>query len=121
MLNSTNIVGRLTDDPDLRYLDDGTAVVNFTIAVNRNYDRDKTDFIDCVAWRKTAEFAADYLRKGNITAVDGKLQTRTYEDQQGNNRKQTEIRCDNIQPIEWPNDDEQQSNDNQQESVEVPF
>ena len=120
MLNSNSIVGRLTDDPDLRYLDDGTAVANFTVAVNRSYDREKTDFIDCVCWRKTAEFAADYLRKGNITAVDGKIQTRTYEDKQGNSRKKTEIRCDNIQPIEWP-DDNQQSNDNQQESVGVPF
>jgi len=129
MINMNRVieVGRLTADAELRYLKDGTAVANFTLAVNRNYDKDKTDFIDCVAWRKTAEFAGEWLRKGNITTVDGKLQTRTYEDSDGNTRKVTEVRCDNIQSIEWPGDNEQtekpqQNTESAEDSdIEVPF
>ena len=91
MLNSSIIQGRLCAEPELRYTPNNVAVMSFTVAVNRNYDKDKTDFIECVAWKKAAELISKYFHKGNLIIVEGSIQTRTYEDKNGNKRKAVEV------------------------------
>ena len=88
MLNVVTLQGRLTKDPELRQTQNGTAVTSFSLAVN---DRDETNFFDCVAWKSTAEFVCQYLQKGSMVVVEGRLQTRDWKDQNGNKRKNTEI------------------------------
>ena len=98
MLNKIFIMGRLTRDPELRTTNSGTSVASFSLAVDRNYkgaDGEKeTDFIDCVAWRSTAEFAAKYFTKGRMAVVEGRLQIRP--DKEGNNRRSAEVIVDNM-------------------------
>lgn len=95
MLNVAAIMGRLTADPELRHTQNDIAVTSFTVAVDRSYARAgterQTDFIDVVAWRQTAEFVCKYFQKGSMIAVTGSIQTRNYEDRQGNKRKAFEI------------------------------
>ena len=100
MLNRAIIMGRLAADPELRYTPNNVPVVAFTLAVGRTYvkqgtDR-QTDWIDVVAWRQTAEFVSKYFKKGQQMAVEGTLQTRMYEDKNGNKRKAVEIVADNV-------------------------
>ena len=91
MLNQVAIMGRLTADPELRHTPGEIAVTTFTVAVNRSYVKQgaerQADFIDVVAWRNTAEFVCRYFKKGQMIAVTGSLQTRTYQDREGKNRK----------------------------------
>lgn len=94
MLNNVVIMGRITAAPDIKYTNSGVAVCSFTVAVQRDYDKDMTDFIDCVSWRKTAEFIGKYFAKGEMIAVDGRLQTRNWEDKNGASRKTTVIVVD---------------------------
>ena len=98
MLNHITIMGRLTRDPELRRTQSGTSVTSFTVAVDRDYTaegRDReTDFIDCVAWRQGGEFVATYFRKGSMIVVDGRLQSRKWQDREGNNRTSWEINAD---------------------------
>lgn len=100
MLNKIFIMGRLTRDPELRTTNSGTSVASFSLAVGRNYkgaDGEKeTDFIDCVAWRSTAEFAAKYFTKGRMAVVEGRLQIRPWTDKEGNNRRSAEVIVDNM-------------------------
>ena len=95
MLNVAAIMGRLTADTELRHTQNDIAVTSFTVAVDRSYARAgterQTDFIDVVAWRQTAEFVCKYFQKGSMIAVTGSIQTRNYEDRQGNKRKAFEI------------------------------
>ena len=96
MLNRIIIMGRLVRDPELRTTQSGVSVTSFTLAVDRDFkSRDSgeksTDFIDVVAWRQTAEFVCKYFQKGSMIAVTGSIQTRNYEDRQGNKRKAFEI------------------------------
>ena len=100
MYNHSGLQGRLTADPELRRTAQGTAITSFTLASDTGR-KDKngnkiTNFIDCVAWRSTAEFACKYLNKGRLVIVDGELTSRTYEDKDGNRRKATEITVRNI-------------------------
>lgn len=88
-LNSWTATGRLTADPNLKYLDSGTAILNFNLAVQR--DKDNCDFIPCVAWQKQAESLANLLSKGSLISVKGRLQSRTYQTQDG--QKRTVIEC----------------------------
>ena len=95
MLNTAILMGRLTSDPELRYTPNDTAVTSFTLAVERSYvksgsDR-QVDFIDVVVWRQTAEFVCKYFHKGQLVAVQGSIQTRSYTDKDGNKRKATEL------------------------------
>ena len=78
-MNRTNIIGRLTKDPELKYTSTGKAVLNFTVAVNKTFGDQGADFITCQAWNKTAEAIANNLRKGSKVGVDGRLSTRSYE------------------------------------------
>lgn len=100
-MNKAFLVGRLTKDPELRYLSDNTAVVNFTIAINRLFtnqsgERD-ADFINIVVWRKQAENVKKYVSKGSLVAIDGRIQTRNYENQEGKRVYVTEVVADNVQ------------------------
>lgn len=101
MLNKVCLVGRLTRDPELRFLpESGTAVANFTLAVNRNFKNKQgntdADFIPIVVWRKLAELCANYLSKGRLVAVAGRIQTRSWEDESGKRRYATEVVADEI-------------------------
>ncbi len=104
MLNVAAIVGRLTADPELKHTSGDVSVVSFTLAVGRSYAKAgterQTDFIDVVAWRSTADFICRYFRKGQLMAVQGSIQTRTYQDKNGNNRKAVEIVADNVHFVE---------------------
>lgn len=100
MLNDVSLMGRLTADPELRRTPNGVSVTTFTIAVERTYtpqgQEKQSDFIDIVAWRNTAEFACKYFTKGKMMAVQGSIQTRTYEDKEGHKRKAFEVVADNV-------------------------
>lgn len=101
MLNHITIMGRLTRDPELRYTQSQTPVASFTLAVDRDYgSRDggekQTDFIDCVAWRQTAEFVSKYFQKGSMAVVSGRLQIRDWTDREGGKRRSAEVVVDNI-------------------------
>lgn len=104
MLNRVVLVGRLTRDPELRYTPNGVAVANFTVAVNRPFrnqqGEQEADFINCVTWRKQAENLANYMRKGSLIGVDGRIQTRSYENQEGRRVWVTEVLAENIQFLE---------------------
>jgi len=93
-------MGRLTRDPELRRTGSGLAVASFTVAVDRDYkgqSGDKeTDFIECVAWRQTGEFAAKYFRKGSMAVVSGRLESRTWTDKEGNKRRSWEVIAGNV-------------------------
>ena len=97
MLNKCVLLGRLTKDPELRTTQSGVAVASFTLAVDRGFKRDEAqsaDFINIVAWRGTAEFVSKWFSKGQLVAVSGRLQTRSYKDRDGNNRTATEVVAD---------------------------
>ena len=100
MLNCAVIMGRLVADPELRTTTSGISVISFRVAVDRNFVRQgeerQADFIDVVAWRQTAEFVSRYFRKGSMIAVQGSIQTRNYEDRNGNKRYAFEIVADNV-------------------------
>lgn len=96
MLNNAVIMGRLVAQPELRKTESGVSVTSFAVAVDRQYKKDETDFIDVVAWRNTAEFVCKYFSKGQMIAVQGSIQTRLYEDKDGNKRKAVEIVADNV-------------------------
>ena len=96
MLNSTTIMGRLVRDPELKYTASNTAVTSFTLAVDRDFGEKKTDFIDCVAWKQTAEFVCNYFHKGSLAVASGRLQLRDWEDQNGNKRRNAEVVVDSI-------------------------
>lgn len=102
-MNRVVLVGRITKDPDLRYTSSQIAVVSFTIAVNRTYQKQngerEADFINCVVWRTQAENLAKFVKKGQLIGVDGRIQTRTYE-QDGQTRYVTEVLCDQITFLE---------------------
>lgn len=96
MLNKAILMGRLCADPELRTTQNGTPVCSFTLAVNRRGKDDGTDFLDIVAWNKTAEFVNKYFAKGQQVAVAGRIQSRTWEDQNGNKRKSVEIVAEEV-------------------------
>ncbi|MBR5496622.1 MAG: single-stranded DNA-binding protein [Clostridia bacterium] len=100
MINSAVIMGRLTADPELRTTTSNISFIRFSVAVDRAYQRQgserQTDFINVVAWRQTAEFVSKYFRKGQMIAVQGSIQTGSYQDQNGNKRSTFEIVADNV-------------------------
>ncbi len=100
MLNKAVLMGRLVADPELRRTQNSNSVTSFTLAVNRSFARQgeqpQTDFIDVVAWGKTAEFVSRYFVKGQLVAVCGRIQTRNWEDKQGNKRKSVEVVAEEV-------------------------
>lgn len=100
MINRVVLVGRLTKDPELRKTKTGTSVTQFTLAVNRRTNQNgqqEADFIQCTAWSKTADLIVQYLNKGSLAGIDGRIQTRTYEDQYGNKKYITEVVAESVQ------------------------
>ena len=99
MINMVALMGRLTYEPELRSTNNGLSVLSFQVAVDRNYQAQgqerQADFIDCVAWRQTAEFISRYFHKGSMIAIEGSIQTRNYTDKNGNNRKAVEVVVNN--------------------------
>ncbi|QKS73102.1 single-stranded DNA-binding protein [Paenalkalicoccus suaedae] len=104
MLNRVVLVGRLTKDPELRYTANGIAVASFTLAVNRPFSNQQgnreADFINCVVWRKPAENVANFLKKGSLAGVDGRMQTRSYDNNEGRRVYTTEVVADSVQFLE---------------------
>lgn len=104
MMNRVVLVGRLTRDPELRYTPNGVAVANFTVACNRPFSSQdgnrEADFINCVVWRRPAENLANYMKKGSLIGVDGRIQTRSYDNQEGKRVFITEVVADSIQFLE---------------------
>lgn len=120
MINRVILVGRITRDPEIRYLQNGTATVSFTLACDRQYTAQNgergADFINCVAWRQSAEFISRYIKKGYMMSVEGRIQTRQYQDQQGQTRYVTEVLAEQVQNLtpRDPSQAPQQSFGNQQ-------
>lgn len=105
MLNRIVLIGRLTRDPEAQYTTSGIAVTRFSIAVDRPFKNTETgeketDFIDIVAWRRTAEFVTQYLTKGRLVAVEGRLQIRNWVAQDGTKRRSAEVVADNVQGLD---------------------
>lgn len=111
MLNRIVLIGRLTADPETQYTPSGVALTKFRIAVDRptkdpETGEKETDFINIVAWRRTAEFAANYLRKGRLVAVEGRLQIRSWDAPDGTKRYATEVVADNVEGLDRPREGE---------------
>ncbi|EPE8808692.1 single-stranded DNA-binding protein [Staphylococcus pseudintermedius] len=123
MLNRTILVGRLTKDPDFRTTPSGVSVATFTLAVNRTFTNAQgereADFINCVVFRKQAENVKNYLSKGSLAGVDGRLQSRSYENQEGRRIFVTEVICDSVQFLESKNNN-QSNNQPQQQRGQAP-
>ena len=104
MLNSVNLIGRFTRDPELRSTPSGVSTCSFTIAVDRNFVRQgeerKADFINCVAWRQTAELISRFFKKGNLIALEGSIQTRNWDDNEGKRHYATEVVVDRVHFVE---------------------
>lgn len=104
MINRVVLVGRMTRDPELRRTAQGDAVTSFTLAVNRNYTardgQQQADFINCVVWRKPAENVERYCSKGSLVGVEGRIQTRSYDNNQGQKVYVVEVICDSVQFLE---------------------
>ncbi|SDI49549.1 single-stranded DNA-binding protein [Natribacillus halophilus] len=104
MINRVVLVGRLTRDPELRYTPNGIAVANFGIAVNRPFTNQhgerEADFLNCVVWRKQAENVANYLKKGSLAGIDGRVQSRSFENQEGRRVNMVEVQAESVQFLE---------------------
>lgn len=109
MINRVVLVGRLTRDPELRTTNTGKNVANFSIAVDKRFKggegEDTADFFRVSCWEKTAEFVANYLTKGRLVAVDGRLQSRKYQASDGTNREVVEVVAESVQGLDRPKDD----------------
>ncbi len=107
MFNLVVLTGRLTADPELKTTANGLSVTTFSIAVDRRYrsgEERQTDFINIVAWRQTAEFITKYFKKGSLIGIEGSIQTRRYQDKNGNNRTAFEVVANNVQFVESKRD-----------------
>jgi len=134
-MNKIILIGRLGQDPELRYTPNGVAVCNFSIAVQRPFTNQQgereVDWVDIVVWRKQAENCANYLAKGRQVAVEGRLQVRSYETDEGQRRRVTEVVANNVKFLDYGQDNDggnnqgQMANDNQsqgsKEDIDVPF
>lgn len=125
MLNRVILIGRLTRDPELRYTPNGTATANFNLAVDRpfangNGERE-ADFIPIVTWRQLAETCANYLRKGRLTAIEGRIQVRNYENNEGKRVYVTEVVADNVRFLESNRDQNHQESNTPPRNNNEPF
>jgi single-strand DNA-binding protein len=124
MLNRVILIGRLTKDPELRYTPAGVAVTQFTLAVDRTVASGKekeADFINIVTWRQLAETCANYLRKGRLTAVEGRIQVRNYDNNEGKRVYVTEVIADNVRFLESSGSGNSEQSSKQQRSQQDPF
>lgn len=113
MFNRVILIGRLTQDPELRHTSSGTPVASFTLAVDRGFTNRQgereTDFINIVVWRKLGETCANHLAKGRLVAVEGRLQIRSYDDSQGTRRKAAEVVANTVKFLDGPRGGKQSS------------
>lgn len=107
IINRVILIGRMARDPELKFTQSGKAVAIFSIAVNNPYKKDDVSFFNIVVWGKTAENCANYLAKGRLVGLEGRLQSRSYETQNGEKRYVTEVVADNVEFLEWGNKDGQ--------------
>lgn len=123
-MNKVCLIGRITKDPEIKYTQSGTAVVSFTLAVDRRFKDGNgekvTDFINCVAWRNQAEFIANYVVKGNSLAIEGSIQTRRYNVTQTESRMVVEIMVENVSNL-TPKEQEQSDRTTYAEEEDLPF
>lgn len=116
-INKAILIGRLVRDPELRYSPQGTAICNFTIAVNRSFTNQQgereADFINCVCFKKVAENLANYQKKGNLIGIDGRIQTRSYDGQDGKRVYITEIVAEQVQFLEFNKNEGNNTKNNQ--------
>ena len=110
MINLVALEGRLVRDLELKKTNSGKSVVNFTLAVNRRFQKDEADFIPCVVWDKQAEVMQQYLRKGSLIGIEGRLQQRTYQTNNGENRSVVEVVVNNFSFLESSKQETQQNN-----------
>ena len=122
-MNVVVLMGRLTDNPELRHTSNGVAYTRFSIAINRRSrsDERQTDFINCVAWRQTAEFITNYFHKGQMIAIDGSIQTGRYQDKDGNNRTSFDVVVNNAYFTESKKDSSNSAIQNEQPSAPASF
>lgn len=99
-MNKCLLIGRIVKDPEVKKTSTGKSVASFSLAVNDRYNRDKTDFINCVAWEKTADYLGNYIKKGNLIAVEGRISTRNYDGSDGKKVYITEVVCESVQGLE---------------------
>lgn len=116
MINRAVLVGRLTRDPELRYTANGAAVASFTVAVNRQFTNSQgereADFINCTIWRKAAENFANFTNKGSLVGIEGRIQTSSYENQQGQRVYRTDVNVDNFSLLESRSESEKRNSGN---------
>lgn len=98
-MNKVELLGRLTKEPDIRVTQSGTKVCQFTVAVNRHGQKESADFIQCVAWKQSAEFLGMYAHKGQQICIEGRIQTRNYDDKDGKRVYVTEVVCERLELI----------------------
>lgn len=126
MMNQVCLMGRLTRDPELRTTSNGKSVSSFSLAVERDYDRSTADFFDVTAWGQTAEFISKYFSKGRMMVICGKLQTRDWQDKNGNRRKTTEVVAEHVyfadsRKAEDKSEDKEDFVEEPAEDGELPF
>ena len=122
-MNSVNIIGRLATEVEIRYTPNGKAVSNFSIAVDRTYNKDETDFFNVTIWGKSAEHCANHLGKGRLVGITGELRQERWQ-KEGKNYSKVKINANNVKFLDWPSDSKGGSNNNGQhieEDIEVPF
>jgi single-strand DNA-binding protein len=112
MINRVVLVGRLTKDAELRFTASGIAVANFTVACDRRFNKDETDFIQVVVWRGLAENVANYTRKGSLVALEGRLQVSSYEKDDGQRVWKTEVVADDVRFLDSKKRDDSEQTDN---------
>ena len=124
-MNKVFLIGRLTRDPELRYTGNNTAVASFSIAVNRNFTNQsgerEADFINIVVWRKQAENVKNYLTQGSQVAIDGRIQTRSYDDADGKKRYVTEVVADNVEFLGSKGSNSQGNNTSSASTEPTPY
>lgn len=117
-MNKVILIGRLTKDPELRYTQSNIPVATFTLAVNRTAS-EEVDFINIVVWRKQAENCSKYITKGSQVAIEGSIQTRSYEDKNGQKKYITEVKADNVQFLDTKNRVQQEVNEFNNSSIKT--
>ncbi|WP_042683140.1 single-stranded DNA-binding protein [Anaerosalibacter massiliensis] len=131
-MNQVILIGRTTKEPELKFLQTGLAVCNFTLAIDKNLSKDKkqeyeskgyptADFINIVVYGKQAENCANYLDKGRLTAVQGRIQTRSYEAKDGTRRYVTEVVANHVEFLEWSKKDNDIEGFSQVDNADLPF
>lgn len=129
MINKVVLVGRLTKDIELRYTQSNKAYTKFTLAVNRTYNKDETDFIQCVAWDKSAENMSKFVGKGRLLGIDGRIQTGSYDNKDGVRVYTTEVIADSVQFLDkktedngmYPEQDKRQRDYNREDNSDLPY